>query len=323
MQSVTDIAVLDRLLVVNLDVHIWSARKKLLPQDFGGASLPPEELASLGSKKVCDPDDLKKFATLKARATTLLERTGIRFLNGWTIPCDSQTEIDASLGAIRDEFNIAKTDFLRRYEQSVQEWIGRHPGWENIIQNSVVSEDYVRSRLDFKWQMFRIVMPETQSQDNLESDVKSLGDALYNEIAKDASEIWKNCYEGKAEVTRKALSPLKTMYDKLMGLTFIEPRVSPIASLIDSALNYIPAKGPITGATLLMLQGLVSLLRNPSEIVAHGQKMLDGEDASDILAGIVNTPLPPCILDDASITGVDPVMPDFRDAPALDSCGLW
>ena len=38
----TDIAVLDHLVVVNLDIHIWTARKKLVPLDLGGAELPPE-----------------------------------------------------------------------------------------------------------------------------------------------------------------------------------------------------------------------------------------------------------------------------------------
>lgn len=193
MQYSTDITVLDRLLIVNLDVHIWSAKKKLLPQDFGNASLPPEELASLGSKRVCNPDDLKTFATLKARATSLLERTGIRFLNGWSIPADRQDEIDNGLASIRDEFNQTKHDFLARYEQSVQDWIKAHPGWEDIIANSIVSEDYVRSRIDFSWQVFRIAVPDAtvHSSDSLESDVKALGNSLYEEIAKFAAETWK------------------------------------------------------------------------------------------------------------------------------------
>ena len=57
----TDIAVLDHLVVVNLDIHIWTARKKLVPLDLGGAELPPEDLASLGSKRICNPDDLRSF----------------------------------------------------------------------------------------------------------------------------------------------------------------------------------------------------------------------------------------------------------------------
>lgn len=50
-----DITVLDHLVVVNLDIHIWTARKKLIPLDLGGAELPPEDLASLGQQAYLQP----------------------------------------------------------------------------------------------------------------------------------------------------------------------------------------------------------------------------------------------------------------------------
>ena len=103
----TDITVLDHLLVVNLDIHIWTARKKLVPLDLGGAELPPEDLASLGSKRVCNPEDLRSFTTLKARAVSVLERSGIRFLSGWAVPDTRIDDIMRELAVIRDEFNAA------------------------------------------------------------------------------------------------------------------------------------------------------------------------------------------------------------------------
>jgi len=84
----TDIIVLDNLMALNLDVKIWTTHKKLPPADLGGAELPPEELASLGSKKIGDPKELRIFGTLKACAVNLLDRTGVRFLGGWGIPED-------------------------------------------------------------------------------------------------------------------------------------------------------------------------------------------------------------------------------------------
>ena len=69
MQS--EVTVLDQLVVVNLDIHIWSARRKLMPLDLGNAELPPEDLASLGSKRICNPEELKHFTTLKARVVSL------------------------------------------------------------------------------------------------------------------------------------------------------------------------------------------------------------------------------------------------------------
>ena len=324
----TDITVLDHLLVVNLDIHIWTARKKLVPLDLGGAELPPEDLASLGSKRVCNPEDLRSFTTLKARAVSVLERSGIRFLSGWAVPDTRIDDIMRELAVIRDEFNAAKESFLQRYEQSVRDWIARHPQWGNIIAGSTVSEEYVRSRLDFRWQVFQVAQPEAvdRNMDNLKEDIDRLGGTLFDEIAKAAGEAWHRCYAGKTEITRKALSPLKAMYDKLMGLTFVEPRVAPVAELLDTAFRSIPKRGAITGSTLVMLQGLVSLLQSPQALMEHGQMILDGrKNSHKILESLL---LAECAVQVDSERRKEDLRKDalFDDAPLLpviESHGLW
>ena len=324
----TDITVLDHLLVVNLDIHIWTARKKLVPLDLGGAELPPEDLASLGSKRVCNPEDLRSFTTLKARAVSVLERSGIRFLSGWAVPDTRIDDIMRELAVIRDEFNAAKESFLQRYEQSVRDWIARHPQWGNIIAGSTVSEEYVRSRLDFRWQVFQVAQPEAvdRNMDNLKEDIDRLGGTLFDEIAKAAGEAWHRCYAGKTEITRKALSPLKAMYDKLMGLTFVEPRVAPVAELLDTAFRSIPNRGAITGSTLVMLQGLVSLLQSPQALMEHGQMILDGrKNSHKILESLL---LAECAVQVESERRKEDLRKDalFDDAPLLpviESHGLW
>lgn len=221
----TDITVLDNLIALNLDVKIWTARKKLTPSDFGGAELPPEELASLGSKKICDPKELRIFGTLKARAVNLLDRTGVRFLGGWGIPEEKADEIVAELTTIRADFLNAKAQFLNRYDEAVKDWIVQHPGWEALIGGSSVSADYVRSRLDFRWQFFKLVPPTDHVVGHgLQNEVSELGGTLFDEVAKAASDTWKRCLEGKDKVTHKALSPLRSIHTKLAGLTFVEPR---------------------------------------------------------------------------------------------------
>ena len=324
----TDITVLDHLLVVNLDIHIWTARKKLVPLDLGGAELPPEDLASLGSKRVCNPEDLRSFTTLKARAVSLLERSGIRFLSGWAVPNARIDDIMRELAVIRDEFNAAKESFLQRYEQSVQDWIARHPQWGNIIAGSTVSQEYVRSRLDFRWQVFQVAQPKTMdcNMDNLKEDIDRLGGTLFDEIAKAAGEAWHRCYAGKTEITRKALSPLKAMYDKLMGLTFVEPRVAPVAELLDTAFRSIPKRGAITGSTLIMLQGLVLLLQNPQVLMEHGQMILDGrKNSHKILESLL---LAECSVQVKAERHNEDLREEalFDDAPLLpviESHGLW
>lgn len=318
----TDITVLGNLMALNLDVNIWTARKKLTPSDFGGAELPPDDLASLGSKKVCDPKELRIFGTLKARAVNLLDRTGVRFLGGWAIPEDKADDIVPELTMIRDDFLSAKEQFLNRYDEAVRDWISQHPGWESLIGSSTVSADYVRSRIGFKWQFFKLLPPTDDAvHQGLQDEVKELGGTLFGEVAKAATDTWNRCFEGKGKVTHKALSPLRSIHSKLSGLSFVEPRVVPVVDLLETAFNRVPSRGYIHGSALVMLQGVVSMLRDPATLVAHGQKILDGQDATDILTGLVANTIPP-IPEEKSVANTS-FVPESPQQHQIDSHGLW
>ena len=62
---------LSRLVLIALQVKLWSGRRKLSTDDLGlaGGSLPPDVVASLGSKRVCDPASIRVFANMKSAGT--------------------------------------------------------------------------------------------------------------------------------------------------------------------------------------------------------------------------------------------------------------
>ena len=215
--------------------------------------------------------------------------TAIRFLGGWAIPEDKADQLIAGLCAIRDEFNDEKDRFLASYDAAIADWVSRHPRWAKVISASTVSCDTVRAKLGFCWQLFRVA-PMLQSAGNeavqhsgLMEEVEGLANALFTDIAKDADDMWSKVYLGKTTVTHKALSPLRTLQQKLEGLSFVEPHVAPVAELIRTALEKVKRKGNIEGADLLMLQGLVCLLREPDALVVHAQRLIEGHDASTLL----------------------------------------
>lgn len=321
----TDITVLKHLTAIRLDVTIWSARKKLTPADFLTPDLPPESIASLGSKKVCNPEDLRIFATLKARAVARLDRHGVRFLGGWMLPEAALKTVIAELERIAGDFTVAKGAFLARYDAAIGDWVRQNPGWEKLIARSVVDADTVRARLGFAWHMFKIVPPrKSDAAQPLRDAVCNLGNTLFGEVARIADETWQKSLSGKQEVSTKALSPIKGLRAKLAGLSFVEPRVAPVIDLLDAALAALPEKGPIIGADLVMLQGLTCLLRDPLALVEHGQKIIDGHHPDHMLKELVALPLVPVVTpgqapdDDFTLgdLGHDPM-------PAIDSLGLW
>lgn len=340
----SDIRILDSLLALNLDISLWSARKKLTLEDFGNVELPPEDLATLGSKRIAPPENLRIFGTLKARAFNFLDRHGVRFLSGWAIPEDKAADILKELCAIRDEFNAQKEAFLQEYDKLIQLWIQKHAAWGNIIAGSTVSPEYVRARMDFRWQMYKVApLAEHREEDavlhaGLAEEVENLGNTLFGEVSRTADDIWNRVYSGRTEVTHKALSPLRTLHNKLMGLSFVEPHVTPVADIIHMALNHVPRKGNISGDDLLTLQGLVCLLRDTPALMGHAQKVINGygpatvldallTDAWNIPASMVRDSV--CETEEAEDMGNRDDAPDFAPAPALPasaqipSLGLW
>ena len=292
----SDIKVLNNLLALNLNVNLWSARKKMVLEDFGGAEqnvvVGRSHVSSLGSKRIADPNSLKIFATLKARALNYLDRHGIRFMSGWAIPEDKAGDIIKELIGIRDEFLKEKDAFLADYDQSIENWINKHTKWASIIRESTVGSEYVRSRMGFSWQLYRVAplmdhaVPEAVAESGLNEEVENLAKTLFGEIARSADETWNRVYAGKTEVTHKALSPLRTLQQKLSGLTFINPHVSPVVDIIQMAFSRIPKKGNITGADLVMLQGLVCLLRDPNALIAHAERVIEGYGPASVLDAV-------------------------------------
>ena len=90
--------ILERVVLVKVEANIYGARKKLKKEDLvlaDGSKLPPEDLASLGSKRLLDPDQLTVFNRLKKEAERICLRIGTRFLGGFAIPCESAAGITA------------------------------------------------------------------------------------------------------------------------------------------------------------------------------------------------------------------------------------
>jgi len=320
MKLKTEPQVLKCMLAVNLNVNIWSAKRKLNPDDFVHSELPPESLASLGNKRICDPKTLRVFSTLKARAVNVLDKSGVRFLGGWAIPEAKAAEIVNSLDMIAEEFKHAKDKFMKNYDKAVQNWISDNPGWEKIIATSVVSADYVAERIAFNWQVFKVVNPTGHKKNLLEvglqSEVNNLGCTLFGEVAKDAREAFNRSFMSKSMITRKALSPLKNIQQKLYDLSFIEPRVAPVASLIQSALDKIPSKGAISGTSLLMLNGLLTLLNDTKALTNYAQEIIDGRSNDSVLDGLIKPNKP------KNKSKVSPINPP-QNNNRLESLGLW
>jgi len=298
---------LKALVVVMLDIHLWSGRKKLRAEDLKvTGTLPPETLASLGSKRIIDPKKLAPFASLRKRAERACSAAGVRFLGGYAIPEDKLQSVLDDLQDIEAEAIKAKADLLSSYQDAIQEWIDANPGWEGIIRASVESPKRIDSQIQFSHQAFRIEPADTQpdscANDGLEAKTRGLGDRLIFEASRDAKHLWEQSLAGKDKASHRTLRPLKALLDKLEGLTFLDSRIAPMVDRLESGLDSLPKKGAIEGNDFNTLCGLVLQISNPKNIQA-GFTPAQSEDEEDI--------------DVSAATSSEPASPSDVDEPRM------
>ncbi len=310
---ITDIKVADKMLVMAPAITIWSARKKMNAEDYGldKDNLPPDEIASLGVKKLCPLEKLRPFAMLKARATSLLSRHGIPFLPGsWLIPADDAAEINKALGAIKAEFDHEKDIFLNEYDSICTEWVNQHPEYAEMLSRSMASPEYVRSRLSFGWRAFALKMTRNST---IRDEMENLGNSVFADIAKEAKSVQREVFSDRESVTQKALSPIRNLGDKLRALSFIHPQIGMANTLVKFCLEHMPAKGEIAGAHLGMVMALVTLLSNPVALEDATSRMTK----NGIAPGMVLSPAPVAKEKKPSS------MKSIPQTSVIDNIGLW
>ena len=267
--------VLSGLIVFNLEVSLWSGQKKLKPEDLKGAILPPDTLASLGCKRVYNPDALSIFATYKRQAERACLEVGTRFLGGYAVPEDKSAELWGTLVCIQNNFENAKSVFMSEYDNQLNNWLDQADEWRDIVAAAVEPAGYVSGKLNFGFTAYKVDMPESFEGAGvvMENQVNGLAGQLIREIGKLAKDTWEESYRGKTEVTRKALSQLKVIRDKLSGLSFIAPeKIVGLVTNVESALNAVPKSGPITGSVLMGIVGVLAELSDIAGFVSAKEK---------------------------------------------------
>lgn len=275
--------VLNGLVLFNLDINLWSGKKKLKPEDLKGATLPPETLATLGSKRIYDPNSLTIFAKLKKQAERGALAVGTRFLGGYAVPEEKAAGLWKEISTISTEFDTAKSEFLSDYDTQLNSWLDQAGEWRDIVAAAIEPASNVSSKLQFGFTAYKVDMPKqsflaaedhrTDAEEVMESQVNGLADQLIREIGKLAKDAWEESYKGRTEVTRKALRPLKAISDKLTGLAFVAPeKIWGLVTNVNAALDAVPKTGPVTGSCLMGIVGVLAELSDLAGFMSATEK---------------------------------------------------
>ena len=258
----------NELVFVNLDISCWSGKKSLTPEDLGldRSQLPPETLVSLGEKQLINPEALREFTTIRSAARRHCLAVGTRFMGGYAVPRAKAQGLLDQLTVLEQRYQTVRTAFLDTYDGQLAAWADQQPlEWQKLIREALVPAEYVGGRLHFAVQAVRFSAPSPQvvAHPGLEKALSGLSGQILSEISQQARETLEESFQGKTTVTRRALSPLKALRDKLEGLSFVDSGFRAVVLEIDRLLAGIPDRLPIQGRVLEGLRQFLCLASQP------------------------------------------------------------
>ncbi|MEX9791027.1 DUF3150 domain-containing protein [Providencia rettgeri] len=260
----THTQVLDQLILVSLsEISCISGRKKLQRQDLGeNAELPPEVMVSLGSKKVIDPQLINPFERFKNKAKKACLSYGVAFMGGYAVQTDKVNALIDELKDVKQEFYDYKKEFLK----------ADFNGWINsfeekyraiLVRDAAIDIGYMDSQIQFGFTAIHITpYGNAIIQDGFASQVKSLADEVYEDVASVADKFLKNL-NSKDAISQHTLNPLRRSAEKLRTLAFIDPSVEGLCEYMSQVLDNLPLTGKVTGQDYNNALSLLNNLRDP------------------------------------------------------------
>jgi len=270
----TVVRLTDQTTLFLVDYHIWSGRKKLRAEDLQmGTALPPDALISLGSKKICNPDELRVFHRNKKRVERELLAVGTRFLGGYIVPNAVAAAVQAKADVITAETRAAAEAFLADYDRHIDAWCAAYPAWETAIRHAVDPVESVRGQFRFRVQALQIETAPVIGEDTLAEDLAEVGETIFSEVEQMARGLERS-FLGKDGLSRRALGTFRRVYDKLNALSFIDYRIDPVVRSLRGWLERLPDAGPIQGGLFLEGWALMRLVSDAAAMARHGEGVL-------------------------------------------------
>ena len=267
--------VLDKTVCVLLSCTLWTGRRRLQPEDLGELvrELPPEELASMGSLKLCDPAELRELARIKRRAERACESLAVKFLGGYATDEANLDRIVNTLTSLKAEFDAAALRMVNGLQSMVDQWVQDHPEWAEAIRRCPPDVNRIAAQLSFEYQVFRISRPgdeDAPANDGLQRAVSGLSSQLYHEIATHARRTLQRSFEGKTAVGQRAVQAIRVMAEKLDALSYLDGGIQPVLEKMTAVRDALPRSGEIAGRHLVDVVALLNFLGNEEQLAQFG-----------------------------------------------------
>lgn len=297
--------------LVVLDIHVPGFETVLKAKDINNASdLPPEKVAKLGTIRVVDKKDVSELNAIKRAAERACLLKGVRFIGGFIVANSNGPELIAALDALKDRFEDVTERLKTTRDGLIRSWADANPEWSQLILDGAHRYLARTHEPHFRFTPIQVAAAGSKPE-ALQHAATMIGSQLLLEIGQEAKEAYENSFRGKNDCTRRALSPLVRMREKLHAMRFASAEAVDVIFDIDQVLGAIPKTGPINGAVFDSLVALVLRLKN-GDVRKDAQSPFVGQNGIEHLPDLrmddVGPPADlPSVVPPASVPVVNPM----------------
>lgn len=255
-----------KIIVVAPEFSNYGGAHVLHRDDLGSVSndLPDAKVANLGEKRVINPELLKPFGKLRARAWARAARKGIRILDGYGQNPEIAKQVVQDIQDVCREAQEHANYIVNNWSALVNDWANQNPKWSDMIRKSAPSREWVKERFSFSVRAYPLGLDTLEAmgiEDNaLVEEMGGLGDRLIAELVDTANTLWKE-FLTREKVTSRQISPLITMQEKAETLGYLDKRAAQVGKDLGALLKILPPKGPYEPHLPALLQELRKVIR--------------------------------------------------------------
>jgi hypothetical protein len=263
-----------KLALATVNCSMWAGRKQIKDVEYTGKlkegeTLPPADIATIGSKSIFPKAKISDVAKPKAKAMIWLRENGI-MLNATSavIPYGKTEEFKNLMSELQEEFGQKVNKLISEYDDSLKAYAASYPEWSNFILGSAMSKEKIAGKYSFK----RRVQPYTTFDD---SDV-----ALHEELVQDFLEqisddmmVYFDVLIKSEKITVRGVEKIQMLIDKIRSFSFLSPKMMPLVVFMEGKLKEAQAMQdlkdptkPISGEAKRIIEKMVIVMSNTKKL---------------------------------------------------------
>ncbi|MFG0904670.1 DUF3150 domain-containing protein [Photobacterium damselae] len=269
---------------VGYEINNWSGTKTLakanvrVMDDSGQLVELDSDIAIPGRKALLSKDSLSFTNKYTVRMGRLFAKYGIKFCGNWLVPDDLLPALMLEADVQINEYYACVNHFVGNYEHLIQDWIAKHPGLADVIQDGMLTAQEVEKK--FKLKVYPPIRISPKDEADMEELLEEATDGVFAGISKDAKEILDTSLtvrDGKLKGSLKTecnhsvvSKQLQRLRDKLSSLSLIHEDFDGLVDTLDDLMtNALPSSGRIVGNHFKTLLVYIEMLSDAERTQKH------------------------------------------------------